>query len=504
MSARAHAIRDGRPGPAPRAGHGIGLRGRTISAVAWGVAGRAVQQGGGLITSIALARLLLPEAFGLVAMAAVFTNFAAVIVDSGFGDAIIQREAVDDARVNSIFLLGLALGGGATALFLLVAPALARFYAAPDLAAIVRLLAPNFAITALGIVPRALLRKEMRFRPLAMIDTAATVVAGTVAIGLAAAGAGVRSLPAATAVGTILTTAALWATHPWRPRLAYSRAAVRDASGFGSGLLGFNLVNYWARNLDNLIVGRMLGPAALGVYARAYFLMLLPIDQVTGVVGAAMFPALSSIQHDRARVKGIFLRALGVIALVCAPAVAGLFVVAGSLIPAVYGERWGEVVPLFRVLCVAGALQTLCNPVGWIYTSQGRTDLLCRWGLWGSGTMVASIAIGGWFGSLASIAWAYVIATALLFYPCLAIPGRLIGMTVLEVVREVSASFGCALVMALLVHRVGLALAGSPPWPVLGAQVFSGIVIYISMIHVLNLRAYVDLKQCIANKGGPR
>jgi O-antigen/teichoic acid export membrane protein len=478
------------------------LQVRTLSGIGWGAAGRVGQQALGFVSSVILARLLLPEDFGLLAIATVFSGFAAIVVDAGLGDALIQRKALDDAHVNAVFFLGIAIGLLASMVFWFAAPALAGLYAAPILKPVCRGLALGLILGALGTVPRALRRRRMELRVLAAVDVVATCVGGIVAVFLAASGAGVWSLLASQLLGAAIAAVILWAGCQWRPRAAYHREAYREVMRFSGGLVGFNMVNYWARNLDNLLIGWMLGAAALGVYARAYFLMLLPIYQITSVIAIAMLPALASIQGDRPRVKAVYLRSLGAIGLVSAPAVIGLFVVADTLIPVLYGENWRGVIPVLRILCVASLLQAFCNPVGWIYTNQNRTDLMFRWGLFGSGVQVLAIGLGGCGGTLSSIAIAYVLACVAIFYPCLAIPGRLIGLTFREIVSSIAGAITCSFIMGLLVYLVGRLLDGDPPSIVLTFQVTAGIGSYWAIIHVLRLRAYTDLLSILFPRKG--
>jgi O-antigen/teichoic acid export membrane protein len=478
------------------------LQVRTLSGIGWGAAGRVGQQALGFITSVLLARLLLPEDFGLLAIATVFSGFAATLVDAGLGEALIQRKVLDDAHLNSVFFLSIAIGLLAAMVFWFAAPALASLYAAPILEPVCRVLALGLILGALGTVPRALRRRRMELRVLAAVDVVATCLGGIVAVSLAASGAGVWSLLASSLLGTAVAAAILWAGCPWRPRAEFHGEACREVMRFSGGLVGFNMVNYWARNLDNLLIGWMLGAAALGVYARAYFLMLLPIYQVTSVIATAMLPALASIQEDRPRVKAVYLRSLGAIGLISAPAVIGLFVVADTLIPVLYGANWRGVVPVFRILCVASLLQAFCNPVGWIYTTQNRTDLMFRWGLFGSGVQVLAIGLGGCGGTLSSIAVAYVIACVAILYPCLAIPGRLIGLTFREIVSTIVGAIVCSFVMGLLVYQVGRLLVGHSMWTILAVQIAAGIFSYWAMIHVLRLRAYTDLLSILFPRRG--
>lgn len=476
------------------------LERQTSSGVAWSLAGRAGQQTGSFLISVVLARLLPPDAFGLIAMVAVFSQFAVTLVDSGLGDALIQKNDLNDKHIQSALALNLSIGAALFAIFWSSSHQLAQFYNTPVLESIAKLLAWNFLLGAPSVVPLALIRKRMRFKELAFIEFIVPLVGGIAAVVLALAGAGIWSLAVSSVVATGLRTVALWAACPYKPRVAVDFTALKELIRFGSGLLGFNVINYWARNLDNLLIGRILGSFSLGLYARAYFLMLLPITQITSVVSIAMLPALATVGRDTIRFKRIYLRTMGVMALAAFPLVMGLFTVADSLIPFLYGNQWNGTTPIVRILCVAGLLQVLCNPVGWIYTIQERTDLMWWWGVVGAGTIVIGIAIGAAIGTLESISISYVIVVILQFYSCLAIPGRLIGMTVSDVLRKVSGVFGCAFTMAGLVYLIGLRLHDSPHGVVLAIQISAGVVIYLALIRVFNLASYHDVLHSVSRQ----
>jgi O-antigen/teichoic acid export membrane protein len=268
----------------------------------------------------------------------------------------------------------------------------------------------------------------------------------------------------------------------WVPRLAYSTSAVRELLGFSANLFGFNFINYWSRNVDNLLIGKLMGSGSLGVYSRAYSLMLMPITQVIRIVSRVMFPALASIQGDIVRVRRIYLRAVRMVAFVTFPMMAGLLAAADSFVVTVLGAHWQDVVPVLQILCGVGLIQTLCNPVGWIYQSQGRTDWLLRWGIAACGAIIVAIGIGASFGTVEAVALAYLLVNVLLLYPCLAIPGTLVGMRVRDVFGAISGVAISSLMMVVLVLGVGwLSAAVWPPAAVLIAQVATGMIAYVAV-----------------------
>ncbi len=467
---------------------------RTVSGVSWTTGAKIAQQALQFGLSIVLMRLLGPESFGLIAMVLVFSGFAAVFSEMGVGSALVQRQTITDAHWSTAFWFTVALGILLSGLFALAAPLVARFYGEPVLMPLTAWIAASFTLSTPGIVPRARLQRSMRFDRIAKIDIVALLVSGVVAATAAWRGAGVWSLVAQHLTVAAVTSVLLLATVKWRPGRVWSGPALRDLAGYGAGLTGFAVINYWARSADNLLIGRFLGTATLGLYSRAYFLMLMPLKQIIGVLTPVMFPALASIQSNRDRVRRAYLRAMRLITFIAFPLMLGLAVVAEPFVLGLFGAGWREVIPLIRILAFVGITQTLCNPVGWIYTSQGRTDWLFWWGVGGAGALIAAILVGIAIGTVEAVAWAYLAGNVLITVPCLAIPGKLIDMRVRDVFRVVSGNFACALLMAIVVWGVDRLLPSTlHPLATLAILVPVGIASHLAIAWRSHLAALPDL-----------
>lgn len=467
------------------------LKQKTISGVAWNSGGQLATQAVQFGIMVTLIRLLTPEAFGHLAMAMVFVGFAQIFNDLGFGAALVQGRDVRASHVSSVFWVNVFLGGVLCGIFYAAAPYVAAFYGEPSVGEVVKVLGGVFVVAAPGVVPRALLQRAMTFRTLAAIDVVSVIGAGALAVGMALAGWGVWSLVAQVLARRALASAGALALVQQRPQLHFSLSSVRDVLGFSAGYSGFRFINYWARKSDDLLIGKFMGSAGLGVYDRAYRVMLFPIRRIISVISKVMFPALSSIQDDRARVRRIYLRTVGLLALVIFPMMLGLFAVADAFVLALFGERWAEAIPIIKILCFAALTQTLSNPTGWIYTSQGRTDWMFWWGVFGSGTLVVSIVVGVMLGTLQSVALAYLVANVVLLYPSVAIPGRLIDMRAAEVARAVAGPLACSVLMATLVWMGAQLL--SPAWgagPRLALLLPGGAACYVGLILWLRPVAY--------------
>lgn len=436
----------------------------------------------------------MPDDFGLIGMVLIFSGFARLFAEFGFGSALVQRSVITDLHTSSIFWINLLVGGVLAGVFFLLAPEIAAFYDAPQLRVIGQAVAATFVIAAFGTVPRAILQRNMAFDRLARIEVSASVISGSVALLLAILGYGVWSLVVQSVTAAAVTSALALALANFRPRRVYSRAAVRELLGFSANLFAFNFVNYWSRNADNLLVAKMIGASGLGIYARAYSFMLLPITQVLAVIGRVVFPALASVQKDTARARRMYLRVLRIVTVVTAPMMAGMLVVAEVLVIALLGDKWLAVVPVLQILCIVGILQTLTNPVGWIYQSQGRTDLLFRWGVGSSVVIVTAVFVGASMGSVEAVAWAYLIANVVLFYPCIAIPARLIGMATKDVGGAVGGILACAVLMAIIVWASGLVLpTGWSSGLTLAVQTGLGAVCYCVLVALLCRSTFVEV-----------
>jgi PST family polysaccharide transporter len=462
-----------------------------VGALAWTVAGRIGQQAVVLVATAVLARLVAPEEFGLVAMAAVFTGFAAIFVDAGLSSALVHEPRLTEAHRRSAFTITVSAGLALGLLLAAAAPLIARFYGEPRLAGVVAVLALAFPLAGLASVPAALGQRTMSFRRLSMIELAGVLLGYAAAIVAAAAGLGVWSLVVLTLTQAVVRAVALWLTDDWRPRVGLDRAALGTLTRFGNPLVGASTVNYWMRNADNLLVGRFAGAVQLGYYTRAYALMLLPLTQVTWLAGRVMLPALTRIRDDVARMREAYLRATSLIGFVTLPAMTLLFVLAEPLVLVLLGPDWTSVVTLFRILCGVGVLQSVTSSSGWVLQALGRTDWMFRWSLVNGTITVTAFAIGVHWGAT-GVAAAYAIRTALVAPVALALPGRLLRYRPADVVRGVAGSAVLCVPVGLVAAAIAAAVPGAAPQLLVGALV--GVTLYIALAAAVRLRAYTDAR----------
>jgi O-antigen/teichoic acid export membrane protein len=465
------------------------LRQRTVKGVSWSAASQLITQSFTWTISIVLARILGPKAYGLIGMTAVFSGFALLFGDLGLGAAIVQRRNLEERHLNSAFWINMLAGVVMTALMTGLAPLIASFYNEPRLTWICRAISLQFLLGASTVVQHSLLRREMRFRTLAGVQITSTAVAGVTGLAMAFAGMGVWSLVAQPLCSSLVRVLLFWQVAHWCPSWSFEFKAGKDLFSFSTYVLGFNIVNYWGRNADNLLVGRFIGAHALGIYSRAYNLMLLPLTHITYVVASVMIPALSTIQADKARVKRSYLKAISVVGLVTFPMMVGFFVTADHLVLALLGQRWAEVLPIFKILCGVGLVQSITATVGWIYQSQGRTDLQFKMGLLGSSGCVVAFLIGIHWGVI-GVTWAYCVFSLVAWYPIWAVGGSIVGLSFSEMVKALLPAFVCAIVMGIIVWATEYVLPSwMSHWVSLLLLVPFGVLIYVALVAGFKLEA---------------
>lgn len=463
-------------------GRPIGGVGRALgwSTVAQG--GRQVVQ---VLTTIALARLLLPEDFGLVGIALVVVGVITIFKDLGTGAAVIQRPDASAALLSTVFWSNLLFGAAAALVLGALAPLIADVFREPTLVEIIRALAVSLVISSVAVVPQALLERRLRFGDIARIELTAVVCGGVTAVVAALAGAGAWSLVVQTTVAVVVSALLLFRVGGFRPARHWDRADMRSVAGFSVGLTGFNLFNYAARNADNILIGRVFGATALGLYALAYRLMLYPLQSVTWTVNRVMYPVYAGFQDDDGALRDAYLRSVGLVGFVAFPMVAGLGAVADRLVATLFGPEWATSATILMVLVPVAAIQVVVATVGPIYQAKDRPRALLGWGVV-SGTATVFAFVIGLAGGVVGVAVAYLAVTALLALPALIIPYRMIDLHVGTALGAVARSALSAALMASVVWLAGRAL----PTPIgdpfsLIVLIGLGAIVYLALATVI-------------------
>lgn len=367
---------------------------------------------------VVLARLLLPSDYGLVDMVIAITGFVMMFKDIGLSMATIQRKEISHKQISTLFWVNVLLGFGIMVMMATLAPVVAWFYGEPRLTDIVLILATVFFFGGLTIQHRALLKRQMYFGRLAAIEITSIAIGVIVAIVSACYGAGYWSLVLMQIGTAISNTVGAWVACKWRPGLPVRNSGVRSMLAFGGNITAFNVVNYFARNLDKVLIGRCFGPNPLGLYSRAYQILMMPIMNIRQPISAVAIPALSRLQDDPDRYRRYYMKMVLLIGLLSTPVVTFFFVMSDELVLLILGNNWMGVSVFFKILAIIAFLQPMVTMNGVVYISLGQTKRLLQWGIWNSIIIVTGFSVGLKWG-VRGVAIGYAVATYLMLFPTL-------------------------------------------------------------------------------------
>ena len=402
---------------------------RTITGMLWTSWGKGAYTVLQLGVLAVMARLITPAQFGVVSAAIVVIGFSAVFSQLGLGPALVQRGELEQRHLDTAFsasvLFGLLLG----TIIWFGAPVAAEFLRIPDVRPVLRALACVFVLQGLGVASESLLRRDLRFRWLANLDVVSYALGyGAVGIALALAGWGVWALVAGQISQSVVRNGALLIRRPPRLPPSLEGRAFRELLYFGGGFTLAKAANYVAVQGDNMVVGRFLGPQALGFYGRAYSLMSAPAYAFGTVLDQVLFPAMAKVQHEPQRLAMAYRRGVSLIALLVLAPSAALILLGPEFIGVVLGHRWALAVPSFQVLALGMLFRTsykmsdsLARSTGVVYQRAWRQVLYAGLVLLGAGI--------GQFWGIVGVAWGALLALTVNFFVMAELSVRVTSMT---------------------------------------------------------------------------
>ena len=438
-----------------------GLKGRSIRSGAVTMSSQAVKFFLRVGSFAVLGRLLTPGEFGLVAMVTVVTEFVLLFRDMGLSTATIQRPEVSHDQVSTLFWVNVGIGAALAAIAVLLSPVLAWWNAEPDLMKITPVLAIGLVLGGLGIQHLALLKRQMRFSAIAIIEVASAAVGIGMGIISALLGAGYWSLVVMNVGMSAAVTVGVWMASGWRPGRPRLRCGVRSMLTFGRDIVAYRIVNYLGTNTDKFLLGRYWGRDVLGLYGRAYGLLMLPITQFTWPITTVALPAMSRILDEPEKYARYYARLVQLLAFVTMPLVVLLAVCSKSVILLVLGDQWVGASRIFQILAATAFIQPLSSTVGIVLLSRGLSGRLLKFGALNSSFIVLAFIIGIRWGAV-GVACGYAAASYLVLLPGLWYSFRgtpvSIGTAMRAVWRAVIASGVTALALILVYpYLLGLA-----------------------------------------------
>jgi PST family polysaccharide transporter len=458
-----------------------------------------------LVATAILARLLTPAEFGIVGFATVAITYLSIAQDLGLAGALIYQREKADRAAHVVFSWNLVLGLGLFLVGVLTAPLAAQFFDEPEVASLMRVLSVTFLIAPLGSVHLILLQKELDFRRKMFPDVGSALVKGAASVALALAGFGVWALVLGHLAGVVVSVVLAWIVVKWRPRLAFDRDLTRSLLAFGLPLFLVDLIYVVTGNIDYLIVGRVLGAAALGIYTLAYRIPELLVLGVVSVLSRTMFPAFTKARDSIASLRRGFAASIRYVVIFTTPICVGLFVVAEPLVLVMLGPDWLEAVPVLRVLAAFAWVRSLMSNDGDVYKALGKPGFLARITGLRLVILVPALLIATPYG-LVAVAIALLIATVLDKTLRIYLISRQLEMRVTEVVAQFVPAVVAAVPLALVSVAMLYALDGAGPLTRLVATSLAGAATYFGAIWLLErdaLRRIVVLVRTPRLEQGP-
>ena len=369
-----------------------------------------------ILSTVILARILSPEDYGIMAMVAAVTAFAGLFGNFGLSTAAVQKEHLSISEQSTLFWINVAFGALLTAILIIISPAVAWFYQSPEIVLVTITLSFTFLIGSFGAQSGVLLTREMRFGLQAVAGIGGAIASLVVSIALAMNEYRYWSLVWGQIAGSIVSTCLLFILSPFRPGLPSRDTELKKMLEFGINVAGFNIINYFARNLDDILIGRFCGTMTLGLYSRAYSLLMLPITRICSPISSIAFPAMSKIQSQPEAYRAYYRRIVSLTAHASMPLTAFLFINSSSIIELVLGRQWLGAAPIFSVLAITAFIQSPYSLVGLVQLTLGKGKKYFRMGV--STTVFVSIGfcIGVRWGAM-GVANAYAIVTYLIVVP---------------------------------------------------------------------------------------
>jgi O-antigen/teichoic acid export membrane protein len=385
------------------------LKGRSIRGGVLTLASQVTQFVASLAMTIVLAHLLTPVDFGLVAMVTAITGVGQAFADLGLSEATIQHPDITHDQVSALFWINVAIGLGLALITVALAPVLAWFYHDHRLVAITLVTSLVFFFGGLRVQPDALLKRQMRFKAAAIRDIVGCILGVIASIGMALAGAGYWSIVAYPIVTNLNCMVVSWFMVSWRPSLPNRNVEIRPLVTFGGGVAASYLIDSLKNNFSNVAIGWYWGAAPLGMFTRAYTLLMRPLNQLTGPAQGVVVPAFSRLNDDPDRFARYYLRTISLIMWFGAPIFGFLFVAARPAIGLLLGPQWVGAVRVFQILAISAIPLLLVQSSGWVLVSRGQSGRLLKLTIILFAVVLVSLFAGLPFG-IEGVAFCYSIA----------------------------------------------------------------------------------------------
>lgn len=464
------------------------LKEKTVSGMIWSSVGRFGTMALSFVSNLILARLLMPSDFGVIGMLQVFIAVSGVFVTAGFGSALIQKKNPTHIDFTSVFWWNLAAAIVFYWILFACGPAIARFYAMPELCPVLRVQSLSLIIQAFSVVQTNQLRKQLRFRELSMRSLGAAFIGTIVGVVMAFRGYNYWSLVCASLVSSFTGVLLLWRLSSWRPTREFSIRSLKELFAFGGLMALSGLVETVYTNLQSLIIGKWYSPKDLGYYTQARKLEDVPTDSLSHIVNQVSFPVFSSLQDEKDRLVATMRKNAKAINYLNFPLMSLLIVIARPLITLLYGAKWEVSIPYFQILCISSLVFSMNTLNTNVIKSLGKAKLYFWVQLIKRLIGLVLIILGARAGML-PLMWALTAIGYTSIVINMYVNGRLIGYGIVGQIRDLIGYFVAALAVAGIVYLLGCILP-LHPYLVMLVQILVYAALYIGCSRLFKFESY--------------
>lgn len=477
----------------------MSLKKQAISGMIWTY---SQQFGSQLLTfavSIILARLLLPEEFGLIGMLAIFIGIGNALFDGGLTSSLIRSTDLDEEDYATVFYFNLGCSIILYGLLFISAPLISQFYNQPSLTSITRVYGITFIISAFGTVQNTILTKELQFKKQAVITFPALVLGGIVGVIMAYMGYGVWSLVASAIVNAFFISLFLWLSSGWYPKLLFNKAKFHHHFHYGYKLTLSSVLDIIFTNIYQIVIGKYYSVAQVGYYTRANSLMMLPVGNISGALNRVIFPVFSKVQDDIPRLRNVYKQVMQLVLFIITPLMVLLVVLAKPLTIFLFTEKWLPMVPILQIICLSGVLYPihLYNLI--VLQVKGRSDLFLKLEIVKKVMVGVVLAITLYYGFYALL-WGQLICSILALFINTHYAGKMLNYSMFTQLKDITPIFVFSLLMGFVIYGLCYILAEQSNFLQLALCSLCGLIVYITLAWLFKFDSITDIKNLIEKK----
>lgn len=477
----------------------MSLKKQAISGMIWTY---SQQFGSQLLTfavSIILARLLLPEEFGLIGMLAIFIGIGNALFDGGLTSSLIRSTELDEEDYATVFYFNLGCSIILYGLLFISAPFIANFYDQQSLIAITRVYGLTFIISAFGTVQNTILTKELQFKKQAVITFPALVLGGIVGVIMAYVGFGVWSLVASAIVNAFFVSVFLWLNSDWYPKFLFNKIKFHQHFHYGYKLTLSSVLDIIFTNIYQIVIGRFYSVAQVGYYTRANSLMMLPVGNISGALNRVIFPVFSKVQDDIPRLRNVYKQVMQLVLFIITPLMVIIIVLAKPLTIFLFTEKWLPMVPILKIICLSGVLYPihLYNLI--VLQVKGRSDLFLKLEIVKK-IMVAIVLVITLYYGFYALLWGQLICSVLALFINTHYAGKMLDYSMLSQLKDITPIFIFSIVMGSVIFWLHYLLSTQSNFLQLASCGLAGALVYALLAWLFKYESIADIKNLILKK----